>query len=38
MPYGGYKSFGVGREEGIEEMLSYIETKAINLVGPFGYR
>ncbi|RDK07202.1 aldehyde dehydrogenase family protein [Cupriavidus lacunae] len=38
MPYGGYKSSGVGREEGIEEMLSYTETKAINLVGPFGYR
>ncbi|MDW3686619.1 aldehyde dehydrogenase family protein [Cupriavidus sp. CV2] len=37
VPYGGYRNSGVGREEGIEEMLSYTETKAINLVGPFGF-
>ncbi|WP_020203082.1 MULTISPECIES: aldehyde dehydrogenase family protein [Cupriavidus] len=33
VPFGGYKNSGVGREEGIEEMLSYTETKAVNIVG-----
>lgn len=32
VPFGGMKNSGVGREEGIEEMLSYTETKAINVV------
>ena len=32
MPFGGMKNSGIGREEGIEEMLSYTETKAINIV------
>jgi len=32
MPFGGMKNSGVGREEGIEEMLSYTETKAIHVV------
>lgn len=32
VPYGGMKNSGVGREEGIEEMLSYTETKVINIV------
>jgi betaine-aldehyde dehydrogenase len=32
MPFGGMKNSGVGREEGIEEMLSYTETKAIHIV------
>ena len=32
MAYGGFKNSGVGREEGIEEMLSYTETKAIHLL------
>jgi acyl-CoA reductase-like NAD-dependent aldehyde dehydrogenase len=31
VPYGGMKNSGVGREEGIEEMLSYTETKVINI-------
>lgn len=33
VPFGGYKNSGVGREEGIEEMLSYTETKAISFLG-----
>lgn len=32
VPFGGMKNSGVGREEGIEEMLSYTETKTINIV------
>jgi aldehyde dehydrogenase (NAD+)/betaine-aldehyde dehydrogenase len=32
VPYGGKKGSGVGREEGIEEMLSYTETKVLNIV------
>jgi acyl-CoA reductase-like NAD-dependent aldehyde dehydrogenase len=31
MPFGGYKNSGVGREEGIEELLSYTESKSINV-------
>ena len=31
VPYGGMKNSGVGREEGMEEMLSYTETKVINI-------
>lgn len=31
VPYGGMKSSGVGREEGIEELLSYTETKAVHV-------
>lgn len=31
MPYGGMKNSGTGREEGVEEMLSYTEQKAYNL-------
>ena len=30
VPYGGFKNSGVGREEGLDELLSYTETKAIN--------
>ncbi len=30
LPYGGYKNSGIGREEGLDEMLSYTEVKAIN--------
>jgi len=33
MPYGGMKNSGVGREEGLGELLSYTEEKAINLCG-----
>lgn len=32
VPFGGMKNSGVGREEGIEEMLSYTETKVLNIV------
>jgi acyl-CoA reductase-like NAD-dependent aldehyde dehydrogenase len=32
VPYGGFKNSGVGREEGLEELLSYTEAKAINVV------
>ncbi len=31
MAYGGMKNSGVGREEGIEEMLSYTEQKVFNV-------
>src|SRR6056300_619671 len=29
-PYGGYKNSGIGREEGLDEMLSYTEVKSLN--------
>jgi acyl-CoA reductase-like NAD-dependent aldehyde dehydrogenase len=32
VPYGGLKNSGVGREEGISELLSYTEEKVINIV------
>ena len=32
VPYGGLKNSGVSREEGIDELLSYTEVKAINFV------
>lgn len=32
VPFGGMKNSGVGREEGIEEMISYTETKVINIM------
>jgi aldehyde dehydrogenase (NAD+)/betaine-aldehyde dehydrogenase len=32
VPFGGVKNSGVGREEGIEEMFSYTETKTINIM------
>src|SRR5207253_1161696 len=31
VPYGGFKNSGVGREEGISELLSYTEEKVINI-------
>jgi betaine-aldehyde dehydrogenase len=31
-PFGGYKNSGHGREEGIDELLSYTETKTIHLM------
>ncbi|MGD9606155.1 MAG: aldehyde dehydrogenase family protein [Leucobacter sp.] len=31
VPYGGVKSSGVGREESMEELLSYTELKTINI-------
>jgi len=32
MPYGGYKNSGIGRERGIEELISYTEEKAIHIM------
>ncbi len=32
IPFGGFKNSGVGREEGIEELYSYTESKTINIV------
>lgn len=33
VPHGGFKNSGTGREEGIDELLSYTEVKAVNIVG-----
>jgi acyl-CoA reductase-like NAD-dependent aldehyde dehydrogenase len=30
VPFGGYKQSGIGREESVEELLSYVQIKAIN--------
>jgi acyl-CoA reductase-like NAD-dependent aldehyde dehydrogenase len=30
-PFGGLKSPGIGREECVEELLSFTETKAVHL-------
>jgi len=32
VPFGGMKNSGIGREEGIEELFSYTETKTINIM------
>lgn len=32
LPWGGFKNSGVDREEGLEEIMSYLETKAINVM------
>jgi len=32
MPYGGYKNSGIGRERGIEELISYTEEKSIHIM------
>lgn len=32
VPFGGVKNSGIGREEGLEEMLDYTEIKTINIV------
>lgn len=32
LPFGGTKASGVGREESLEELLSYSETKAVTIV------
>ncbi|WP_350005503.1 aldehyde dehydrogenase family protein [Pseudarthrobacter sp. WHRI 8279] len=32
VPYGGYKASGIGREESIEELLSYTELKTVNIM------
>jgi aldehyde dehydrogenase (NAD+)/betaine-aldehyde dehydrogenase len=32
VPWGGFKNSGVDREEGVEELRSYLETKVINIL------
>lgn len=32
VPFGGYKNSGTGREEGLDELLSYTEEKAIHIL------
>ena len=32
VPFGGFKQSGLGREESLEELLSYVQTKAVNTV------
>ncbi|SDY69187.1 2-formylbenzoate dehydrogenase [Modestobacter sp. DSM 44400] len=32
LPFGGMKASGVGREESVDELLSYTETKAVTIV------
>jgi betaine-aldehyde dehydrogenase len=32
MPFGGFKNSGIGREGGLEELLSYTEEKAIHIM------
>ncbi|HDY5567474.1 TPA: aldehyde dehydrogenase, partial [Pseudomonas aeruginosa] len=32
VPWGGFKNSGVDREEGIEELYSYVEKKVINVM------
>lgn len=31
-PYGGYKNSGVGREESLDELLSYTQVKAVSIL------
>ena len=31
-PFGGYKNSGVGREEGVEELLSHCQTKSVHVL------
>lgn len=32
VPHGGFKNSGTGREEGLDELLSYTEVKAVNII------
>jgi 2-formylbenzoate dehydrogenase len=32
MPYGGFKASGIGREESLDELLSYTQVKAVNVM------
>jgi len=32
MPFGGYRNSGTGREEGLEELLSYTEEKSVHVM------
>jgi 2-formylbenzoate dehydrogenase len=36
MPFGGFGSSGVGREGAVEELLSYTQTKSVNIVSGRG--
>lgn len=36
VPYGGVKNSGIGREDSLEELLSFSQTKAINVILPEG--
>jgi 2-formylbenzoate dehydrogenase len=31
VPYGGWKNSGTGKEEGLEELLSYSQVKSVNV-------
>jgi 2-formylbenzoate dehydrogenase len=31
VPFGGYKDSGIGREESVEELLSFTQTKTVNV-------
>ena len=32
-PYGGYKTSGIGRQNGVEGFETYLETKLVGVVG-----
>jgi len=32
VPFGGYKNSGIGKEEGMDEIISYTEAKTINII------
>ena len=32
VPFGGYANSGTGREEGLSELLSYVEHKSVNVM------
>jgi len=34
LPFGGYKQSGLGREESLEELLSYTQTKSVSILPP----
>lgn len=34
LPFGGYKSSGLGREESLEELLSYTQLKSVSILPP----
>lgn len=36
VPFGGVKNSGIGREDSVEELLSFTQTKAVNVVLPEG--
>jgi acyl-CoA reductase-like NAD-dependent aldehyde dehydrogenase len=34
LPFGGYKESGLGREESLDELLSYTQTKSVSILPP----